>query len=87
MSVQTPPATVERPVHSWARVRSGWRIPPNLFGIPFGVTGLAAAWRAAAGLPGFPLAVSNGLYVAGALLWCLAVGAYLAQGWRQVRPT
>jgi tellurite resistance protein len=85
MSVQTPPATVERPAHSGARVRSSWRIPPNLFGIPFGVTGLAAAWRAAAGLPGFPLAVSNGLYVAGALLWCLAVGAYLAQGWRQVR--
>jgi tellurite resistance protein len=58
----------------------GPRVPPNLFAIALGVAGLGEAWRAAVPLLGIPQAVPEALFVLGAVLWLVLVGAYLAQG-------
>jgi tellurite resistance protein len=55
-----------------------------MFGIPFGITGLAAAWQAAAPVLGVPLAVARVLNIVAAVVWFLLVAGYLAQGRRQV---
>jgi tellurite resistance protein len=49
------------------------RLRPNLFGVPFGVAGLAACWAAAAGSAHPPPVVST-------LLWALAAAALLVIG-------
>jgi tellurite resistance protein len=62
----------------------GPRVPPNLFAIALGITGLAQAWHAAMPVLGTPQAVPDALNVLGAALWLVLVGAYLAQGLRIV---
>jgi tellurite resistance protein len=67
-------------------MRRGLRrsIRPNLFGIAFGIAGLAEAWRAAESTIGTPQLVVNTLNVIAAALWALLVVSYGAQGPRQV---
>lgn len=48
----------------------GWRrFPPNLFGIPFGLAGLAEAWHAAE--PALPTSsvIPDAISVVAALVW------------------
>jgi len=50
------------------RAASRWpRVPPNLFGIAFGVAGLAQAWRAAVPVLGTPQAIPEALDLAAAV--------------------
>jgi tellurite resistance protein len=60
------------------------RIPPNLFGIAFGLTGLSVIWSAAQALLGVPAAVSYSMAVFAAVVWLLLMLAYLAQGRGQI---
>jgi tellurite resistance protein len=60
------------------------RIPPNLFGIAFGLSGLAAAWLYASTALGAPAAVGNAIAVLAAVTWVLLTLAYLRQGPRRI---
>jgi tellurite resistance protein len=60
------------------------RIPPNLFGVAFGLAGLAQVWLAANRVVGAPRAVANALFIVAAAAWALITVAYFRQGWRQV---
>jgi len=60
------------------------RIPPNFFGISFGLAGLGDAWRAAAKQLSVSPAVPGAIFIAAGLVWAVLVAGYLAQGWRQV---
>jgi tellurite resistance protein len=80
---ETPAGRARRPAGGRGAQMSV-RIAPNLFGIPFGITGLAEAWTAAEPVAGVPLAVADGLNIVAAIVWTVLVAAYLAQGWRQV---
>lgn len=53
------------------------KIPLNLFGIPFGLAGLAEAWTAAAGLQHAPRIVGEILMAVSAAAWLIVLGAYL----------
>jgi tellurite resistance protein len=59
-------------------------VPPNLFGMIFGLAGLAQVWRAAAPLFGTSQAVGAAIDILDGILWLVLVGAYLAQGWRVI---
>lgn len=56
------------------------RVPPNLFGIPFGLAGLAEAWSAASPTLGTSVAVADAIDVAAAAAWLPLVVMYLARG-------
>jgi tellurite resistance protein len=60
------------------------RIPPNLFGVAFGLAGLAQVWQAAERVIGAPRAVANALFIVAAVAWVLITVAYFGQGWRRV---
>jgi tellurite resistance protein len=60
------------------------RVPPNLLGIPFGLAGLAEAWRAAAPVLGTPAAVAYGFFALAAAAWLILLTLYLAQGPRRL---
>jgi len=60
------------------------RIPSNLFGVAFGLAGLAQVWQAAERVVGAPRAVANALFIVAAAAWLLICVAYFSQGWRQV---
>lgn len=64
-----------------SRVR---RIPPNLFGIAFGLSGLGEAWQAAGPVLGTPGAVADAIYILAAGVWVVLVAAYAAQGPRRM---
>ena len=64
--------------------RPGIRIPPNLFGIAFGLAGLAGAWHAAGPLLGVPRAVPATIDAVAAGVWLALVLGYIAQGPRRV---
>ena len=64
--------------------RPGRRVPPNLFGIAFGLAGLAEAWHAAGPPLGVPGAVPLAIDVVAAGVWLALVVGYGAQGPRQV---
>ena len=53
------------------------RIPSNLFGIPYGLAGLAGSWNVAAHGGSVPQAVADGLLVLAAAVWLLTVVCYL----------
>lgn len=53
------------------------RITPNLFGISFGITGLAGAWGAGSRFFAVPEVVPDVLYIAAAAIWCATLGLYL----------
>jgi tellurite resistance protein len=59
----------------------GWRrFPPNLFAIPFGITGLAEAWHTAEQTLHTPEAVPDALSIVAALAWVTLMACYTAQG-------
>jgi tellurite resistance protein len=61
----------------------GWpRFPPNLFAIPFGLTGLAEAWHAAEPVLGTAETVPDAISVVAALVWAALMACYGAQGTR-----
>lgn len=53
------------------------RVPLNVFGIAFGLGGLATAWHVAAEWGFVPLGVSTGLFVLAAAAWAACLVAYL----------
>ena len=55
-----------------------------MFGVAFGLTGLADAWRAAGPVLGIPSAVPDALFILAAAVWLILVVAYAAQGRVQV---
>jgi tellurite resistance protein len=64
-----------------ARGLPGWRrFPPNLFAIPFGLAGLAEAWRAAGTTLHTPGVVTDALSVVAALAWVTLLADYCGQG-------
>jgi tellurite resistance protein len=61
----------------------GWRrFPPNLFAIPFGLTGLAEAWHAAEQTLHTPEEVPDAISIVAALAWVMLLACYAAQGTR-----
>jgi tellurite resistance protein len=58
-------------------MRTVARFPPTLFGIPFGLAGLAGVWHQMAGFYGTPGAVSDVLFIAAAGCWLLLVFAVM----------
>jgi tellurite resistance protein len=60
------------------------RIPPGLFGIPLGLSGLAALWAFAHTTIGAPAAVGDVLGVLAAVVWIGLTAAYLRQGPRRI---
>jgi tellurite resistance protein len=54
------------------------RLTPNLFGIPFGLCGLAECWSLAHGLALAPAWPADSLWVLAAGVWLGILGAYLA---------
>lgn len=52
---------------------------PNLFGVPFGVAGLAACWSAAETLAGAPAAVASALWLVAGATWLALLVPYVAQ--------
>src|SRR5260370_2057102 len=60
------------------------QIRPNLFGISFGIVGLAEAWTAAEPTLGTPHIVPNVLNILAAVVWAAVLVAYAAQGPGQI---
>jgi hypothetical protein len=60
------------------------RIPPNLFGIPFGLTGLGGSWLTMAHYGLAPRAVGDALLAVAALVWITVLVGYLALTARSV---
>ncbi|MFD3518848.1 TDT family transporter [Streptomyces sp. NPDC058653] len=54
-----------------------WKIPLNIFSIPFGLAGLAGCWILAAEQNHVPFWLGNTLLIIAAIVWLLAVAAYL----------
>jgi tellurite resistance protein len=73
------PATFDQ-----AASRAALRIPPKLFGIALGLSGLAALWAFAATTFGAPVAVGDVLGVVAAVVWIGLTVAYLRQGPRRI---
>jgi tellurite resistance protein len=71
---ETPPQTV----------RSRPRVPPNLFGIAFGLVGLGGAWNAASRTLGVSPAVPDAIFLLAAVAWLVLIAGYAAQGPRQL---
>lgn len=53
------------------------RVPPNVFGIGFGLAGLGTTWRVAADIDVAPTWPSNVLVVVAALVWLASISVYL----------
>jgi len=60
------------------------RVPPNFFGIPFGLAGLGEVWHGAAKPLGVSPAVADTIFIIAAAVWAILIVGHLAQGWRQV---
>src|SRR4051794_12959139 len=64
-------------------------ITPNMFGISYGLAGLATCWRYAATLGLAPASVADALFMVTAGVWLVLVVGYLSQvpgrpgGWRR----
>jgi tellurite resistance protein len=56
------------------------RIPPNFFGIAFGLTGLSAAWNVSRAILGVPGIVPGAIATIAAAVWLVLASCYLAQG-------
>lgn len=52
------------------------RVSPPFFAIPFGLSGLASAWAAAAAALGAPVAVARALWLVVGVVWVVVVAAY-----------
>jgi tellurite resistance protein len=66
------------------RTAGAVRIPPNLFGIPLGLSGLAALWVYNGTVFGGTTAVGDALGVLAAAVWVGLMIAYLRQGPRRI---
>ena len=64
--------------------RNAVRIPPNLFGIALGLSGVAALWAFAGTSFGAPAAVVDGLGILSAVVWVGLMAVYLRQGPRRI---
>jgi tellurite resistance protein len=72
---------------------SGWRygrltrlrVPPNRFGIPLGLAGLATAWHAAGAKLGTPSAIPDAIDILAAVVLLILGWLYAVQGPRRVR--
>ncbi len=64
--------------------RTRLRVPPNLFGVPLGLAGLATAWHAAGAKLGTPTAVPDTIDILAAIVLLLLGWLYAAQGPRRV---
>jgi tellurite resistance protein len=60
------------------------RIPPNRFGVPLGLAGLATAWHAADAKLGTSPAVPGAIYILAAVVLLVLGSLYAAQGPRRV---
>jgi tellurite resistance protein len=60
-------------------------IPPNFFGISFGLAGLAEVWTLASPTLGITDIVSRVLLLAAAAVWCALLVIYFSKGWRGVQ--
>ena len=60
------------------------RIPNNVFGISFGIAGLAGTWSAARPILGTSTAVANTLYIMAAAIWLVLLVLYTSQGPRRI---
>jgi len=72
-----------RPGRGYGRP-AGLRVPPNRFGVPLGLAGLATAWHAAGAKLGTPSAVPGAIDILAAVLLLFLGCLYAAQGPRQV---
>ncbi|GAA3553146.1 dicarboxylate transporter/tellurite-resistance protein TehA [Microlunatus spumicola] len=61
------------------------RLRPNLFGVPFGLAGLAACWSAAGAVVPVPSAVASVLWAVTALVWLVVLVPYAGQVLRERR--
>ncbi|MCW2994567.1 MAG: family transporter [Conexibacter sp.] len=52
-------------------------LPPNFYAIPFGVAGLAVAWRVAESVLSTPAVIADALFVIAAALWMVLTGGLL----------
>jgi len=59
-------------------------VPPNFFGIPFGLVGLSEAWHAASRTLGASAVVPDAVDILAASVWLVLVMAYAARGPRSV---
>jgi tellurite resistance protein len=59
-------------------------VPPNLFGIPLGLAGLAEAWHAAGPTLGPSLVIPDAIDIVAAAAWVVLMGVYAARGMRSV---
>lgn len=73
-----------RPAGRGPRDGHAVRIPPNFFGIAFGLTGLGAAWEAARKIVTVPAAVPDTIDIVAAAVWAALLAWYVAGGLRQV---
>src|ERR1700739_3705369 len=64
--------------------RARLTVPPNLFGVPLGLAGLATAWHAAGVKLGTPAAVSGAIDILAAIVLLVLGWLYAAQGPRRV---
>ena len=72
-----------RPGRGYGRA-AGLRVPPNRFGVPLGLAGLATAWHAAGAKLGTPSAVPGAIDILAAVVLLLLGWLYAAQGARRV---
>jgi tellurite resistance protein len=84
-------AAFPHPIHAGGAESAGARaatravrIPPGLFGIPLGLSGLAALWVFASGALGAPEAIGAALGVIAGAVWVGLMIAYLRQGPRRI---
>jgi tellurite resistance protein len=56
------------------------RVPPNLFGVPFGLAGLGVVWSTMSKYDRAPHFVAEALFAASALVWLIMVAWYLQYG-------
>jgi len=63
---------------------AGLRVPPNRFGVPLGLAGLATAWHAAGAKLGTPSAVPGGIDILAAVVLLVLGWLYASQGPRRV---
>jgi tellurite resistance protein len=68
------------------RTRPPVRLPPNLFGIPFGLCGLAQCWALGATLASVPHWPSEALWVLAGAVWLGLLARYLAGAAASGRP-
>ncbi|MEV4619270.1 hypothetical protein AB0J74_11260 [Asanoa sp. NPDC049573] len=55
------------------------KVPPNIFGMPFALAGLAGVWRTAQSYGISPAGVTDALFILAALVWLLSCALYFSR--------